>query len=282
MDWKQNKHILIAGGSKAALLSIGALINQDNCVLHYCQTGEETVSTATGQTLDLMILDLSLLDMTGIEVIKKIKEYRRDMESVVSTAPLRIIVTHTPGLDKSIHSGLIQLDVSAVFCKPLTRSIFSPAVNAIIHGAGQVKAKATKRVLAVDPELRVRVLYKNMLSDADEIEVVAVENCFKALETIELYDVDLLITEQNLPDMSGEEFIKTVTEEKGDTFPVFIVSSDTSKETIEKAKKLGIQEYITKPFKLEKFKKLIQETLAKGKTASKSKEPAASAAKAGP
>ncbi len=282
MDWKQNKHILIAGGSKAALLSIGALINQDNCVLHYCQTGEETVSTATGQTLDLMILDLSLLDMTGIEVIKKIREYRRDMESVVSTAPLRIIVTHTPGLDKSIHSGLIQLDVSAVFCKPLTRSIFSPAVNAIIHGAGQVKAKATKRVLAVDPELRVRVLYKNMLSDADEIEVVAVENCFKALETIELYDVDLLITEQNLPDMSGEEFIKTVTEEKGDTFPVFIVSSDTSKETIEKAKKLGIQEYITKPFKLEKFKKLIQETLAKGKTASKSKEPAASAAKAGP
>jgi len=282
MEWKQNKHVLIAGGSKAALLSIGTLINQNDCEIHYSNTGEETVSAATGQTFDLMILDLSLLDMPGTEIIRKIREYRRDMESVVSTAPLRIIVTHTPGLDKSVHSALLQLDVSAVFCKPLTRSTFSVAVNTIIQGAGQTKTHATKRVLAVDPEQRVRVLYKNMLSDIEAIEIVTVENCFKALETIELYNVDLLITEQNLPDMTGNEFVKTVREEVGATFAIFVVSSNSSKEVIEEAKKLGIQEYITKPFKLEEFKKLIRDTLSSSKPVSKPKKPETSAAEVKP
>lgn len=282
MEWKQNKHVLIAGGSKAALLSIGTLINQNDCEVHYSHTGDDIVSTATGQTFDLMILDLSLLDMPGTEIIRKIREYRRDMESVVSTAPLRIIVTHTPGLEKKTHSDLLQLDVSAVFCKPLTRSTFSVAVNTIIQGAGQTKAHTTKRVLAVDPEQRVRVLYKNMLSDVPEIEVVAVENCFSALETIELYDVDLLITEQNLPDMTGNEFIKTVREDVGATFAIFVVSSISNQEAIDEAKKLDIQEYITKPFKLETFKKLIRDTLTSDKTSAKSKKAEPSAAEVKP
>ena len=282
MEWKQNKHVLIAGGSKAALLSIGTLINQDDCEIHYSHTGDETVSIATGQTFDLMVLDLSLLDMPGTEIIQKIREYRRDMESVVSTAPLRIIVTHTPGLDRSVHSALLQLDVSAVFCKPLTRSTFSVAVNTIIQGADQTKAHKTKRVLAVDPEQRVRVLYKNMLSDIAEIEVIAVENCYSALETIELYNVDLLITEQNLPDMTGNEFVKTLREEVGANFAIFVVSSNSSKEVIEEAKKLGIQEYITKPFKLEEFKKLIRDTLSSGKPVTKPKKPEPSAAEVKP
>ena len=81
----------------------------------------------------------------------------------------------------------------------------------------------------------------------------------EALELMEKNpDISMVITDINMPVMNGLDMIKHM-KEKNIDIPIIIMSAHTELEYINKAKDLGVDDYLLKPFDFIKFINLIIE-----------------------
>lgn len=71
-------------------------------------------------------------------------------------------------------------------------------------------------------------------------------------------DFDLIVTDINMPVMNGLEMIQKIRDLNSD-IPVVIMSAHTEPEYIKSAEKLGVKNYLLKPFDFIKFINLISE-----------------------
>ena len=73
---------------------------------------------------------------------------------------------------------------------------------------------------------------------------------------------DLILLDMNLPDMDGEEFLRHLRADEGSAkIPVVVVSADAMGEHRGLCQSLGIADYITKPFDLDQFEKIVNRYL---------------------
>jgi CheY-like chemotaxis protein len=116
-----------------------------------------------------------------------------------------------------------------------------------------------KVVLVVDDSATVRKFVAASLH-LKGLRVITAADGMEALEKMPLEKVDLIITDLNMPDMDGFEFIRNLREtpEYRD-IPVIILSSMTDRQNKDLAFKLGAYSYLEKPFSIEK----IQHEVAK-------------------
>ncbi|MGD9555058.1 MAG: response regulator [Arcobacteraceae bacterium] len=79
----------------------------------------------------------------------------------------------------------------------------------------------------------------------------------EALKVLENHpDIDAVITDINMPLMNGIELIEQMNQKRL-TMPVIVMSAHTEAEYLEKAKALGVKNYLLKPFDFIKFIDLI-------------------------
>lgn len=113
------------------------------------------------------------------------------------------------------------------------------------------------RILAVDDEKTIRVLLENFLKDKYDVTVKA--NGKDALEWIHLGHIpDLIVCDVNMPEMNGEEFVKQV--KMGELYkyiPFLMLSGDEESKTRIKFYKLGVKNFITKPFNPDELTVLV-------------------------
>ena len=101
------------------------------------------------------------------------------------------------------------------------------------------------KVLIVDDD---KLLLK-MLSEAlgqRSYEVITAENGQEGLESILENKPDAVLLDISMPVMNGLEMLKEL--RKTSDLPVIMISAYGSEENIEKARKLGIECFLTKPF----------------------------------
>ncbi len=106
-----------------------------------------------------------------------------------------------------------------------------------------------KKVLIVDDEDLIRVSLCEIFSDAG-FEVISSATCSDALRILESEDIDLVLLDLVLPDMSGLDLLKEMKERSLDVAVIVITAFGTIESAV-KAVKLGAYDYITKPFDAE-------------------------------
>ncbi|MDH4263168.1 MAG: response regulator [Spirochaetia bacterium] len=113
-----------------------------------------------------------------------------------------------------------------------------------------------KKILISEDDPVTRTILKTLLSG--EYEVIETSNGFEALEKFE--GVDLIICDLNMPNMSGLEVAEKLV---GKNIPFLMLTVEHDQGIIEKAKKLGITGWLTKPFApnllLQSVKKILLE-----------------------
>jgi len=91
----------------------------------------------------------------------------------------------------------------------------------------------------------------------------------EAIEVLKYSDIDLLISDLNMPDINGLELLK-YTEEHYPAIPKLVISGIPSIPDVVSAIKSGALEYLTKPFTSDELKKVISSSLVKNNFNSKS------------
>jgi len=112
-----------------------------------------------------------------------------------------------------------------------------------------------KRILLVDDEENARTALAKILS-REEYEVISAGNGFEALELLKNTQVDLVITDINMPEMNGMSFLREINR----LYPginVIMVTAYGEVESYIEAMNLGAFEYINKPVRINELKKII-------------------------
>ncbi|MGC8492761.1 MAG: response regulator [Syntrophobacteraceae bacterium] len=104
-------------------------------------------------------------------------------------------------------------------------------------------------VMVVDDFATMRRIVKNILRDMEFKEIFEAENGAEALGLLKTNKVDLIVSDWNMPVMTGIELLKQVrADEKYKALPFLLVTAEAQKENIMEAIKAKVSNYIVKPF----------------------------------
>lgn len=121
------------------------------------------------------------------------------------------------------------------------------------------------RFLVVDDSSTMRRIIINTLNKLGHEDVVEAGNGREGIERLSnVSPVDLIITDWNMPEMSGIDFIRAVRSmDNLRDLPVLMVTTNAAKADIVQAMEAGVNHYIVKPFTPDTFRDKIQAAMAK-------------------
>ncbi len=108
------------------------------------------------------------------------------------------------------------------------------------------------RILVVDDEESIREFLDIMLRK-EGYEVTCVEDGAKAQEMLKKKSVDMIISDLQMPNVTGIELLKHVKEAYSEILFMMITAFGTTESAVE-AMKMGAYDYITKPFKIDEVR----------------------------
>jgi len=122
---------------------------------------------------------------------------------------------------------------------------------------------STKTILIADDSSAMRAMLVASIELLDNFRIVEASSGFEALRLLPRGQVDLILTDINMPDINGLEFISYLRNNPNYAhIPVFIISTEGSAKDIEKGKLLGANEYLIKPFDPSHLRTLVQTYLS--------------------
>lgn len=110
-------------------------------------------------------------------------------------------------------------------------------------------ANKNMRILIVDDFSTMRRIIKNLLNDLGYTNTAEAEDGNSALATLAQGPFDFVVTDWNMPGMTGIELLKAIrADDRFKTLPVLMVTAEAKREQIIEAAQSGVNGYIIKPF----------------------------------
>ena len=108
------------------------------------------------------------------------------------------------------------------------------------------------KILVVDDFSTMRRIIKNLLRDLGFNNTSEADDGQTALPMLQSGNFDFLVTDWNMPGMTGIELLKAVrADAKLASLPVLMVTAEQKREQIVEAAQAGVNGYIVKPFTAE-------------------------------
>ncbi len=116
-----------------------------------------------------------------------------------------------------------------------------------------------KKILLVEDEVVLREALREWLTD-DGYDVEVAESGEEAIEKVKKEEFGVVVLDLRLPGIDGLRTFEEAKDIKPETQGV-IITAYPSKETQEKAKEIGLLDYLPKPFQIEDLEKIISGAL---------------------
>ncbi len=114
------------------------------------------------------------------------------------------------------------------------------------------------KILVVDDFATMRRIIKNILRDLGYENILEADSGLSALEILKKENINFIISDWNMPQMSGIELLKAVRQsESWKDIPFLMVTAEGQKENVLEAAKNKVSNYIVKPFTAEVLKEKI-------------------------
>jgi two-component system chemotaxis response regulator CheY len=118
------------------------------------------------------------------------------------------------------------------------------------------------RFLIVDDSSTMRRIIINTLNKLGHKECHEAGNGREGMERLASTPVDMVITDWNMPEMSGIDFIRAVrSNDATKQLPVLMVTTNAAEDDIVAALKAGVNNYVVKPFTPDTIKEKIQSAM---------------------
>ncbi len=115
------------------------------------------------------------------------------------------------------------------------------------------------KILIVDDFSTMRRIIKNLLRDLGFTNTQEADDGSSALPMLKATDFDFLITDWNMPGMTGIDLLKAVrSDDKLKSLPVLMVTAEAKREQIIEAAQAGVNGYVVKPFTAQALKEKIE------------------------
>ncbi|HWW65175.1 MAG TPA: response regulator [Sphingomonadaceae bacterium] len=120
-------------------------------------------------------------------------------------------------------------------------------------------AASAIKVMVVDDQTSMRAMIRRTLQDLGFKDVRDKPGAAEALTAIKSDRVHLVISDYNMPDMDGLQFLQAVRADPVIGKTVFIMlTGSAEREVVQKAAALGVNNYVVKPFTPAALKEKIE------------------------
>lgn len=106
-------------------------------------------------------------------------------------------------------------------------------------------------ILVCEDDFAIKTMISTKLKQ-ENYSVHTAQNGQEALKLMEKQQIDLVISDIMMPEMDGYEFVQTLRETKH-TLPILMITAKSQLESLEAAFKLGVDDYMVKPLRLEEL-----------------------------
>lgn len=114
------------------------------------------------------------------------------------------------------------------------------------------------KILIVDDFSTMRRIIKNLLRDLGFTNTHEADDGSTALPMLRGGDFEFLVTDWNMPGMTGIDLLKEVrSDEKLASLPVLMVTAEAKRDQIIEAAQAGVNGYVVKPFTAQVLKEKI-------------------------
>ncbi len=104
-------------------------------------------------------------------------------------------------------------------------------------------------ILVVDDSDTMRRIITTTLKEIGLQNITKADDGEKAWDKLQKQDFDLILSDHKMPNMSGEELLKLVRQsERHKNIPFIMVTAEAFHANVMNAVKLGVSNYIVKPF----------------------------------
>lgn len=105
------------------------------------------------------------------------------------------------------------------------------------------------QILAVDDQAAMRGIMKTLLGELGFSNITLANDGVEAFATLQKGGFDLVVSDWNMPNMSGLELLKAIrADAELGSLPVLLVTGEAKKEQIVEAAQSGVNGYVVKPF----------------------------------
>jgi|SRR3989338_7563972 len=213
-------------------------------------SAQEALAFVERETPELVLLDINMPDINGLEVLRYIKK---------TSAQSKVIMV-TVSDDADTREKAKRLGADDFVKKPFTTDYLEDIV--ILKVAQLTKEKEPAHILIVDDEEGIRDTLKKFFSERFECELFEAGDGKHALDLLRAKKFDLVLLDIKMPGLSGMEVIRQL--KKLDDKPcIWVITRFDSQEVAHKVIEQGADDYIPKPFSLRVLDSKIRDFLSK-------------------
>ncbi len=265
---RPTKNLLVVEDDEAQRNSIVALVGNGDVKSTPVATGAEALAALEAQHFDCMVLDLMLPDMSGAELIERIKEdpaYER-LRIVIYTGK-ELTEQEVTKLKQSAGAIIVKgaksperlLDETALFLHRVEADLPETKQQMIRQVHDSDPTLTERKVLVVDDDIRNIFAITSVL-ESHHVKVLYAENGQEGLDTLQANpDIDVVLMDIMMPEMDGYETIRAI--RKIDQFrqlPIIALTAKAMKGDRDKCIEAGASDYIAKPIDIEQLLSLLR------------------------
>ncbi|RFZ90888.1 response regulator [Mucilaginibacter conchicola] len=263
--------ILLVEDHKAQSQALKDLMQSQGITVDQAFDGESAFRMLHEHDYQCVILDLNLPDISGLDLLDKIKE----VDKFIS---LPVIINTAMELDKTSVNRLMQyanamvvktskssdrlIDEVNLFLNkisentPQTANNSQPKQKMITKGKDAIKGK---KVLIVDDDMRNIFALSSALESYDLVVEIANDGEEALTKLEEVTDIDIVLMDIMMPKMDGYEATRQIRKQnKWAKLPVIALTAKAMKDDREKCIAAGANDYITKPVDMDRLISLMQ------------------------
>ena len=120
------------------------------------------------------------------------------------------------------------------------------------------------KVLVVDDFATMRRIVKNILNQIGFKNIIEADDGSTALAVLKKDKVDLIMSDWNMPKVTGLELLKAVrSDESMQDIPFLMVTAEGQKDSVIQTVQAGVSDYIIKPFTADTVKEKLEKMFKK-------------------
>jgi HAMP domain-containing protein/CheY-like chemotaxis protein/GAF domain-containing protein len=259
----RRKRLLVVEDNPAEQLSVRELLGSGDIDIDVANSGASALRTLKDENYDCVVLDLRLPDMTGFEVLERLRDNPkfRDLPVVVFTgreltpeedAQLRTLARSV--VLKDVESPERLLDETALFLHRVVSDLPLQKQQMLDRLHRSDDALAGRKVLVVDDDVR-NIFALSSVLERRGMTVLSAGTGREAIETIDSTpDLAIVLMDIMMPEMDGYETMQVIRQNRNlRRLPIIALTAKAMKGDRERCLEAGASEYLAKPVNTEQL-----------------------------
>lgn len=264
---KQVKNVLVVEDNEIDSSQIVKILQDDFVRITIANTGKKALHQIASKDYDCIILDYTLPDISGADLLAKVsetkqkltpvivysaKDFSKNELSLVNGVSNKVILKGVNSLESLLEETVLLLHINHKDLAPEKKKIIEN-----IRRKGDILVG--KHVLVVDDDVR-NLFALTTVFERYNINVITAESGKEAISILnENPKIDMVLMDIMMPEMDGYETTQKIRREhKNNLLPIIAVTAKAMKGDRQKCIEAGASDYITKPLKIDQLLSLMR------------------------